>query len=104
MFENNIEWTKKAYEYSYANLVEREPAGLLAFGSSYSEGLFTRQDNRLAQALRKAALTCMYEMPELEEVIRQHVMLFVSPLNTAERIAIHEQFTAFEEVLVSYCR
>jgi hypothetical protein len=46
----------------------------------------------------------MYEMPDLEEVIKQHVMSIVSPLNTTERIAVDEQFAAFEEALSTYCQ
>ena len=103
-FEKNLEWTRKAYDYSYANLIEGESAGLLAFGMSYSSGLFTRQDNRLGQAMTKAALTCEFEMPELEDILRSRVTVFVDMLKTAERVKKHQQYADFEEALAVYCQ
>ena len=54
--ESDWDWSRKAYTYSAENLAQGEPAGLLAFGQSYSHGLFTRTNGPLGEAVMRAAL------------------------------------------------
>jgi hypothetical protein len=58
--ERALHWQMNAAEFSYANVAEGEPIGLLAFGQSYAEGLFTPTDQRLAHLMLNAAYQCGY--------------------------------------------
>lgn len=67
VFDRQLEWQLNSWDFSYANLVEGEPAGLVAFGESYTyfDG-FTPWDIRLGDLLLKAALDCGLRSSEVE--------------------------------------
>jgi hypothetical protein len=57
-FNEKFAWEALAREYSWLNLQAGAPEGLLAFGQSYLNGLFTRHDFILGAAFLKAAMEC----------------------------------------------
>lgn len=65
------EWQLNALRFTYANIEEGEAAGWLAFGQSYTHGLFTPHVFSLSFALRKAALDCGFNNPALQDKISE---------------------------------
>lgn len=64
-FNFEVEWSRKAMEYSYLNFDAGEAAGFLALGQSYRDTLFTRESPYLAGVLLMVAIQCGVEDPVL---------------------------------------
>ena len=60
-FERQFRWEQTARDFSLANLEQGEVAGLMAFGQSYLQGLFTARNPTLALAFALAAVQCGFE-------------------------------------------
>lgn len=103
-FERHQEWQLQAYDFSYANLVEGEAVGVLAFGRSYYMGLFTRQIPPLGMSLMKAASDCGVDSAHLDESVASYEER--SKLSSFHWIfpASREEISALAEHMVSYCR
>ena len=67
------DWQLKALQYTYANLEDREAAGLLAFGQSYYDALFTPNIFSLAIALQKAALDCGFGGSHVQSFVSENL-------------------------------
>jgi hypothetical protein len=104
--ESDLEWAQKAYAYSAENLVQGEPAGLLAFGQSYSHGLFTRENGPLGEAVIRAGLRC--ESGDGDARIAEAFADETFQLRRIQRdgYPMHEdpEIVAFEERLSELCR
>jgi len=67
------DWQLKALQYTYANLEDREAAGLLAFGQSYYSGMFTPSIFSLAITLQKAALDCGFGGSNVQSFVSENL-------------------------------
>jgi hypothetical protein len=83
-FDEYLEWQLNALEFSMANLEEGEPAGLLAFGESFTYMLFTSIHSRLGAVMMKAALDCGLESAKVEEMAYRHRGSSPPELNAVE--------------------
>lgn len=97
-------WQMNAVEFSYANLEEGELAGVLAFGHSYIEALFTYTDLALAIALYKAAFDCGFESAEIQMWITEY--LGEGKENVLQRAtgATHHEVEALAAEFARNCR
>lgn len=103
-FERHQEWQLNAVDFSYANLEEGEPVGILAFGRSYYLGLFTRNIPPLGVSLLKAAADCGIESAHLEGLLAGFEKS--SSLSVFQWVfpASNEDILALAEHMVSYCQ
>jgi len=95
------DWQLNALQFTYANLDEREAAGLLAFGQSYSRGLFTPSVLSLALALQKAALDCGIEASNVQSFVSE--MLSDSSLRFRDGSTMHDVLVMADH-LADRCR
>lgn len=71
--EKTLNWQVNAIEFSYANLVDGEVAGVLAFGQSYLDVIFTSQDIVLGLTLLQASLDCGFESEDIQSTVSRMV-------------------------------
>lgn len=102
-FENDIAWVNKAHAYSLDNLMDGEPTGLLAFGTSYAYGLFTRQKPALGESIIRAALRCITDEEELKHVLDHDLQRAIRITREGIRMDEDPVVVAFEKQLSELC-
>jgi len=101
VFETYREWQLNALDFSYSNLEEGEPLGLLALGRSYELGLFTRQFPAIGFSLTKAAFDCGLDSRIVEKYVSRLANSdsahFIDGASVEEAVRLSSQ-------LVTYCQ
>jgi hypothetical protein len=107
-FEDQFGWEVKAREYSMANLSAGAPEGLLAYGYSYSWGLFTPSNHAMSLAFMIAAMDCSQSSLPSASFAASLVETWQNPDAAAQSdeasLLMSAQVRLYYEAIITHCR